>query len=235
MKNFLLYNKWLGFIALLLYALIASAVVSKFGIALVEQYTPIVTTEAEQFLPITLQNGEIVAPQNAVISQSYGVNDNNMKFNVVLNTTRDEFEATSLTEPGLYISKKFVYGVNGQKTEIRSLKEFPDGTLDKETLDAGATLFVKNVQKYMFPLYAIVALIVAMIVVLLYTVVMHWLMAIMFKVNFGQTLRINTLVYVVISIVSILSGMYISWLMTLGLMLLLNIGVNAGLKSAQPA
>lgn len=233
MKNFLLNNKWLGFIALLIYALIASAVVSKVGITLVEQYTPVVTAEAEQFLPITLQDGEIVAPQNTVISQTYGNDESDIKFNVVLNTTRDELEATALTEPGFYVSKKFIYGVNGQKTEIRSLKEFPDGTLDKQTLDAGAELFVKNTQKYMFPLYVLVALIIAMIAVLIYTILMHWLMAIMFKVNFGQTLRINTLIYAVISIVAVVSGMYIGWLMTFGLMLLLNIGVNAGLKSAQ--
>lgn len=235
MKNFLLNNKWLGFIALLVYALIASAVVSKAGIALVEQYTPVVTAEAAQFLPITLQAGEIVAPQNTVISQAYDVDDNGMKFNVVLNTTRDEFEATSLTEPGLYVSKKFIYGVNWQKTEIHSLKEFPDGTLDKETMDEGAELFVKNTQKYMFPLYAVIALIGAMIALLIYTVLIHWLMAIMFKVNFGQTLRINTLIYAVVSVIAVLSGMYIGWLMMLGLMLLLNIGVNAGLKSAQAA
>ena len=235
MKNFLLQNKWLGFVALLIYALIASAVVSKSGIELVKQYTPVVVQEAEQFLPITLQDGEIVAPQNTIISQTYGDDENEMKFSVVLDTSRDEFEATSLNKPGLYVSKKFIYGVNGQKTEIRSLKEFPDGTLDKETLDAGADLFVKNVQKYMFPLYALVTLIIAMIAVLIYTLVMHWLLAIMFKVNFGQTLRVNTLVYAVISIIEVLSGMYVTWLATLGLMLILNIGVNAAMKSAQTA
>lgn len=235
MKNFLLNNKWVGFVSLLVYALIASAVVSKYGVEIVKQYTPMVVQEAEQFLPITLQEGEIIEPQNKIINQTYGDEKNGVKFNVVLDTTRDEFEATSLTEQGIYVSKKYMYGVSGQKTEIRSLSDFPNGTLDKEKLDAGADLFVKNTQKYMFPIYAIIALVSAMIAVLIYTVLMHWLMAIMFKVKFGFTLRINTLVYAIISIIAVLSGMYVGWLMMFGLMLLLNIGVNALEKSQHTA
>ncbi len=220
MKNFLLRNKWLGFLVLLIYSLVAAAIVSKSGIALVEQYTPVVTQEVVDFLPITVQDGEIVAPENTVISKTYG--DENMKFNVVLNTRVDEFESTSLSEPGLYLSRKFFYGVNGKKTEIQSLKDIPNGTLDKETLDAGAELFVKNTQKYMFPLYAAVCLLISLIAVLLYTLVMHWLMAIWFNAKFGQTLRINTLVYAVVSTVAIIGNFVVGIVLMFILMLLAN-------------
>ncbi|MBQ9035543.1 MAG: DUF1189 family protein [Alphaproteobacteria bacterium] len=234
MKNFLLQNKWLGFVALLIYALIDSAVVSKIGIAAVEQYTPVVAQEMEQFLPITVENGEIVTPQNAVVRQSFnlGSEENKIPFNVVLDTTSNEIEATALAEDGIYVSRKFMYIVSGKNTQIQDLSDIPNGTFNKETLNAATELFVKNTHKYMFPLYAVATLIVAMIVILLFTVLMHWLMAIMFNVTFGRTLRINTLTYAVIYTVAVLSGFYVGLLAVFGIMLFLNIGVNAALKSA---
>ena len=44
-----------------------------------------------------------------------------MVFNVVLDTRVDEFEASKLSNNGLYVSRKYIYGVSPQKTEIRSL------------------------------------------------------------------------------------------------------------------
>lgn len=234
MKEFLLKNKWLGFVALLVYALVAASVVSKYGNALVKQYTPVVTQEAAQFLPVTFQNGEIVAPQNTIISQSYGFSDNNEadKINVVLNTNVDEFEATQLNENGIYFSKKYMYVVSPRKTEIQSYKDVPDGTFDEETLKAGAEGFVSATQKYLFPVYTVVCLVLAMIAVLIYTVLMHWLMAILFKVQFGNTLRVNTLTYAIIGIVEVLGGLSVGFLLMFGVLLVINVLVNSLNKTA---
>ena len=229
MKDFILKNKWLGFVALLVYALISASVVSKYGNAIVKQYMPVVVQEAEQFLPITLQNGKIVAPENTIISQSYG--DENQTINVVLNTRVDEIPSTDLSQNGLYVSKKFIYAVSPQKTEIRSLKELPDGTLDAATLNAGAEAFVKSTQKYLFPVYAVVALLLSMLAVLIYTVIMHWLMAILYKVRFGYTLRVNTIIYALVSIAEILGSFNFGILLMLGTMLVGNMVLNTAYKT----
>ena len=233
MKDFILKSKWLGFVALLAYALISASMVSKYGNAIVKQYTPVVVHEAEQFLPITLQNGEIIAPKNTIISQSYG--DENQTINVVLNTRVDEIPVTDLSDTGLYVSKKFVYAVSPQKTEIRSLKELPDGTLDVEVLNAGAEAFVKSTQKYLFPLYAVVALLLSMLAVLIYTVLMHWLMAILYQVKFGYTLRVNTIIYVVISIAEIFGSFNFGILLMFGIMLVANMILNTANKTEATA
>ena len=199
MKELILKNKWLGFVALLLYALISATIVTKYTKSIVQQYTPMVVQEVNDFLPITLENGEITAPVNTVISKNYG--DENSKINVVLDTTKNEFNATELNEYGLYISKKFVYGVGAKKTEIQSLKNFPNGTLNEEVLNASADAFLQSVKKYLFPMFVAVSLIISALAVLIYTILTHWLMAIVFKVRFAHTLRLNTLTYAAVSII----------------------------------
>ena len=60
MKDFLLNKKWVGFFALLIYALIVAVFVSKSSKEAVLRYGPTVAAEIEYFLPITVENGEIV-------------------------------------------------------------------------------------------------------------------------------------------------------------------------------
>ena len=55
---------------------------------------------------------------------------------MVLNTQVDELGVEDIQTPGLYLSRKAVYVVSEDKTELRSLSSVPDVRLDEEKLDA---------------------------------------------------------------------------------------------------
>ena len=230
MKNFLLNKKWVGFLAILIYSIIVSAYVSQTTKNAIVRYGPTVAAEVETFLPITIENGEIVEPKDTVISKTYG--EGWQSASVVLDTRTDEFEPSSLKGQGLFVSRKFVYTVTSNEIKIKSLKDMPNATLDKEVLDSVLTYLENNAGRYIFPFLFFSFIIGALIGILLYTVVMHWLMAIIFKVKFAHTLRINTLSYVVISLLILFTSLNIGILTTLVLMLGINFAVNFALKSA---
>ena len=230
MKDFLLNKKWVGFFALLIYALIVAVFVSKSSKEAVLRYGPTVAAEIEYFLPITIENGEIVEPQDTIISKTYG--EGWQSANVVLNTRVDELEPSSLQGQGLYLSRKYMYTVSGTKIEIHSLKDLPNATFDKEVLDSALAYVEKNVGRYIFPFMFFSVLIGGMLGALLYTVVMHWLMAIVFKVSFAHTLRINTLSYVGLSLIILFTSINLGILLTLLIMLVINFAVNFAVKAS---
>ncbi len=231
MKDFLLKKKWVGFFAILIYSLIVSAYVSGTTKEAIVRYGPTVAAEIEYFLPITIENGEIVEPKDTIISKTYG--EGWQSANVVLDTRVDQFEPSSLQGQGFYVSRQYIYTVTNNEIKIKSLKDMPNATIDKEVLDSVLTYLEKNASRYIFPFLFFSFLIGALIGILLYTVVMHWLMAIVFKVNFGHTLRINTLSYVVLSLLILFTTLNLGILMTFVLMLGINFAVNYAIKTTE--
>jgi len=228
MKNFLLDKKFIGAIAVFVYVICASVYFSQTMSDAIVQYSPVVAKEMKAFLPITVANGEIVEPKNTVIKRSYG--DATSSFDVVLDTRVNEFDASSLKNQGLYISRKYIYGVQKLKTEIRSISELGDGTLDSEKFNGFIEFLNANAGKYIFAISFVILFFVSVIAILFYTIVMHWLMAMLFKVGFARTLRINSLAYVAIAALKTFTAINISILLTLVIMLALNVGVNNVLK-----
>ncbi|MBQ8672309.1 MAG: DUF1189 family protein [Alphaproteobacteria bacterium] len=233
MKNFLLNKKFIGAIAVFVYVICASIYFSQIMSDAIVQYSPVVAKEMEAFLPITIANGEIVEPKDTVIKRSYG--NATDAFDVVLDTRVDEFDASSLKNQGLYVSRKYIYGVQKLKTEIRSLSELGDGTLDREKLNDFLQFLNANAGRYIFVISCGILLVFSICAILLYTIVMHWLMAMLFKIGFARTLRINSLAYVVISSLTLFTPIRISILLTLVIMIALNIGIDNVLKENQEA
>lgn len=228
MTEFLLKKKWIGALFVVIYSLIAASFVAKIATQLMNEYAPVVANEIADFLPITVENGAIVAPENTLIQKSYG--EGWQAANVVLDTRVDRFEPTSLQGQGLYVSREFIYTVARNEIKIHSLKEMPDGTFDKETLDAAVEYIEKNIGKWSFPIMFVTILLQTMFAILIYTLLLHWLIAIVFKVKFGHTLRVNTLAYVTLSIVVLLAGFSVGFLMSLLIMVAANFGINFVLK-----
>ena len=229
MKEFLLQKKWVGAIIVVLFALLASVQITKMTRIMVNQYAPVIVAEAADFLPITIKNGQIVAPEDTEISKSY--QDSGMVFNVVLDTRVDEFEASKLSNNGLYVSRKYIYGVSPQKTEIRSLADMPDGTVDREMLEVFFASMSEFAAGKFLPICWVMAIIWIAGAILLYTIVSHWLIALLFHNKFSQTLRINTLTYVVLGLLTLYGGIMLGVLVKLGIMLLVNAGVNSFAKA----
>ena len=64
------------------------------------------------------------------------------------------------------------------------------------------------------------------VAVLISTVLMHWLMAIMFHVGFAYTLRINTLTYCILFLLSAFASISFSVLINFVILVAANVAVN---------
>ena len=219
-----LKNKWTAFLSILICAIVTSIFVTKIIRSGIEEFSPVFVEEAKTFLPITIENGEITAPQDAIISKTYS--KDNISYNVVLDTRAEEFELSSLKDKGLYSSRKYLYINNGRKVEVASYDKLPNGTFDEESLKDGIEYVKRSLGTGFLILSIIAYTLFAGIAVALYTIVMHWVMAKLFGVKFGYTYTVNAVVYAILNIASLLGGFYVSILLTLALMLIANYALN---------
>ena len=235
MKEFITKNKWMGFVAVLAYAVFMAVYATQAVVPVAKEYIPVVAKEVDQFLPITIENGEITEPIDTVISKTYGSNGQEAK--VVLDTRVDEFETSELEATGLYISKKYIYGVSPQKTEIRSFEKMklPKVVINSENLKTFTEIAEKSLGKYVFGGVFVFLFLAAVISIPLYTVCMHWIIAIWFKTPFTQTLFINSLTYVVLALLGFFSPINLGVLVSFVAYIAVNVGVCSTLKNQETA
>lgn len=225
--NKLINTKWLGALVLFVFILGFSTIASTRIKEALTEYGPKFLAEASEFLPITIENGQIVSPKDTVITRKYlGA------ITVKLDTTTDELNTSDLGN-GVYITRRNFYTVTPQKIQIQSLSTFPNAIIDDSALEA-IDNYVKNNSGWV--LFAFIFIFYgawSMAAILLYTVVMHWIVTLKYKVPFSRTLRVNTLVYVILSLFSALlwapSGAIIRFI----LLLAVNFGVNAYLSKTE--
>lgn len=223
MKNFLA-KKWLGPLFLVLYAVGLSLFLVHKITPYIQEAAPVITQEAGNFLPITFQNGEIVQPENAYIHKSY--TEGNETFHVILDTRTDTLDLSTLPNDGIYLSKKCLYIVSPDESKVRcfdSATQSPDPiVLDEEMIKN----FMDKVEKYaggfLIVFMSIFSFIGFYIVILFYTVIMHWIVALLFKTTFGQTLFVNTLTYIVCSLLEATTPFSIGFLMKIVLFVCVN-------------
>lgn len=196
MESFL-KKKWIGPIVLLLYSLGLALFISGQITPYLRKAVPIINQEASVFLPITIQNGEIVQPSNKLIQRTYTIEDET--FNLVLDTRTDTLDINTLPGEGLYISKKCSYFVssNERKMECFDSAQTSEAlTITKDNIESILSIVDKYSGIYLTVFLFIIFFVFFYIAILLYTVIMHWFIALLFKTSFWQTLYINTLAYV---------------------------------------
>lgn len=200
--DFLLTKKWIGTAVFLLFCLGYSLYVGSMASSITNMYMPIIKNNAADFLPITIENGMISKPQNTIIEKVYGEGAD--KFKAVLDTRTEEFEPSLLTESGIYISRAAVYTVNSAKNEVRinSLRDVPNIVVDQEVVDA----FLNGVEGYVMPVMVSLTffgfVIYGLIIMGIYSLVLHWIMSAVYKAPYRQTLRLTVYGYVVASLIS---------------------------------
>ena len=79
-------------------------------------FVPTMQNIADKLLPVKIENGVIVEPENTVKSFALEVNDQ-VVFPIVLDTTVDVIDTAGL-QPGIYISKKSLYAVGENDTRV---------------------------------------------------------------------------------------------------------------------
>lgn len=216
MKNFLLEKKWTGVLCTLIVAFAVSYLSSSYAAKFVKAMAPTVVAEASDFLPITLEQGAITEPKETVISKNYGTNT--APILVVLDTRVDELNSTDLQAQGLYISRKFIYGVSSKKTEIRSFADLPDMTINHQMLENGAEWLEKYAGIYAFGILFVTILIYIAIAVLLYSAIIHLIIGKAMKSDFTRTLRVTTLSYLllfVLGAITVSFGIIITFVLLL--------------------
>lgn len=225
MKKFLLETKWVGLLIAVVFALIVAVIASNQAATFVKVASPYVATEAQEFLPVTLENGTIVEPKDTVIRKTYAAGSSG-SFEVVLNTQVDELRTDDIKTPGLYFSRKAMYAVSSQKTEIRSLSDLPDMTIDSEMFEAGVKWLEANVNKYLFLAIFVGLLGFFAVAVLLYSALSQLLLGKLISSDFSRTLRITTLSYIALTAIAWFLSVPIGIIVKFVLILLANYGVN---------
>lgn len=236
MKNFdfWLQKKWLGALLFVLfclgYSLYASVEVNK----VVTDFMPVIKTNAADFLPITIEDGMIVKPENTLIEKSYG--DDSGKLKIVLDTRTEEFEPSTLTESGIYISRAAVYSVNTNKNEVRinSLHDIPNMVIDEDVLNTVVAAAESYIKPVVFGCVFAFCFGWGLIVLGIYSLVLHWIMSAIYKAPYRQTLRLTVYAYVLFKLIEmavVFSGTFLGGFIFAAV---INFAVNMVLKRKEP-
>ena len=197
MKKLLLETRWLGLLAVLGFAAVVAGLASKVVNQFVKENAPDVAAEARNFLPIALENGQLVEPADALIRKNYSGEDGS--FDVVLNTQVDELGVEDLQTPGVYVSRKVAYVVSKEKTELRSLEAMPDFRFDEDKLDAVLQWVAGKLGVALFVAVFIGAFLFMSVAILLYASPAHLLVGKHFGADYSRTLRITVWTYLVLT------------------------------------
>lgn len=226
--NILLKKTGIGFLLMLLLAVVISVTIAQSGEEAYIFVKPKIQQEASAFLPIVFENGAIAEPKDAVISRSFS--EGNKTYNFVLNTQVDVLD-TSTLDNGLYVTRTNLYAVDTEKgqTKIQTLSNMPNMVITNEVVK----LFFENAAKYVYPTIFVIALVIMIafwyVAILLYTAVMYLPFSKFFNNDFAQTFRVNQLVYLALTAISYFFGTSVKIILTLGLMLAVNYCVNKAL------
>lgn len=232
MKNFdfLLTKKWVGALLFLIFSVCYSLYMSSTINREVTNLMPAVKASASDFLPITIEKGMISKPENTLIEKTYG--DAGEQLKIVLDTRTEEFDPSNLTESGIYVSRSAVYSVNAAKNEVRinSLRDVPNMVIDEDVLNT----VVSTIEEYIYPtVLAIVAsflVIWGLIVMGIYSLVLHWIMSAVYKAPYRRTLRLTVYSYIVFSLIGMFIKISSPFMLGFVFALAVNILANSWLK-----
>lgn len=230
MEKIILRQKWLGFAAVILISLILAVYTSNSLNTAYEAAEPTVSQEIGYFLPVTIKNGEIVSPRNALIERSYGPAQNQYK--VVLNTEIEDLNISDLSS-GIYVTRNKFYSYDSNKGEVKiqSLAKVPDVELTTTKVKDFLSMFGEYLKPVtMFIIFVSLAIYIGL-AVLAYSVIMHWLFKRLYNADFALTLRVNTLTYLALLCISTVLGMNVGIIVTLLVMLAGNYLANILLEN----
>ena len=233
MKEILLDKKWIGVLAALVCTLLITISFTKTVKDIVRIYAPVVESEAQDFLPITFAGGQITYPKDVVMSKTYGSGAE--IFKVVIDTRADELSSADLHDMGVYFSKKFMYTVNRNKTEIHSLANFPNTELNKDTVHEIIAYAQAKVGSITFFTTLLFMLIFIGVAVIIYALLSQTIMALVFHAPFKMTLRISTLTYLVLLMLSYFVHINTGFIVSFLIIAAVNAAVNYILRQDKAA
>ena len=118
--NYIKNGKGCGMKFLLLYSFIISLIFAFEIKSLGNYFVPEMQNMAEKFLPVKIENGAIVEPNNEIKSVDFKLDGE--IFPVVLDTTVDTIEPIGL-KPGIYIARKALYAIGNDDIRVVNFKQ----------------------------------------------------------------------------------------------------------------
>lgn len=170
LSNYIFNGKGVGLLALFVLALVSSSI---FGLALKEigdELVPVAQDAADKILPIKIEDGKVVSPENLnkTVSVELSVmNDESgemEKLDITIDTTKDELSLDSL-KTGLYLSKTKVYTVADSEIKVIPL----EGSFDIKKGDYTETF--KSFVTYGAVIGGVIYLVTAFVFLLLFALV----------------------------------------------------------------
>ena len=85
----------------------------------VPSVVPHIQQFADEFLPIEIKNGQVVTPQDTIITHTYDFN--NIPLTFTLDTTKEVLEEGA--KPGVYLTKSYLYSISEDEVRRQNLAD----------------------------------------------------------------------------------------------------------------
>lgn len=127
LTNYIFNGRGLGFLWLFIFTFISAAVISIKLQKLSDSLIPSLQAAADQILPIKIEHGKIITPDNTFKTVHIKLSENFPEIQIpfVINTTIDTINPAQLPE-GLYLTKTAFYTVSPKQTKITAFNDSLD-------------------------------------------------------------------------------------------------------------
>ena len=116
--NYIKNGKGIGTLWILCLALIVAFYSAYTASQLLPPTIPHIQNFADTFLPLKIENGKVIVPENTVIEKTYHLNDEPIV--IKLDTTQDMLDGNQ-PKTGLYLTRSYLYSVSDARVQRQAL------------------------------------------------------------------------------------------------------------------
>lgn len=178
---------------------------------------PHVQEFTDTFFPIKVENGKVLVPYDTIISKTYHVG--NFPLIMTLDTTKDFLPADE-KRIGLYLTRSYLYSIDGDTIQRHTLNA--DFELKRQDYIPFLTNLTKNIVRCIFIIGPFFNFICFMIAIVFYAFLTGFACALnKMGLTFKEKMRLNTVLFITIYILSTLCGFVGFYLSPLSFFLLM--------------
>lgn len=215
--NYISNGKGIGALWLLLFAVIMTVYAATTLNNILPQGIPYVQKFADDVLPLKVENQKLVVPENTIIQRIYNFGDE--EYRVVIDTTKDMLTEEEY-KPGVYLTRSYVYTV--KENDVRRQAWKTDFDLPKQDYTPMLQVFIKWIVCLSAIIGPFVYFLCFFAAVLFYAFCSSFACVLnKTELNFKTKMRLNTLLFIGVYILSTLCAHIGLTLSTLGFFLLM--------------
>ena len=198
--NYIANGKGTGALWLFLFSLIMTVYAVTNLNSVLPQSIPYVQKLADDILPLKVENQKLVVPENTVMRRLYNFGDDEVSF--MIDTTRDMLTEEEY-KPGIYLTRSYIYTI--KKNDVRRQGWNVDFNLPKQDYTPMLQTFFKWVVGLSAIIGPFVYFLCFLIAVLFYAFCSGFACALnKTELDFKTKMRLNTILFIGVYILSIL-------------------------------